>query len=934
MAKLYPPKIEGRLPAFYDNLLIIPFEMNRAVSVSQVSAMRVKIKTVQSNKTILTKSTEFTLNEISCEFTDEEVKKFIIGQFYKVQIAYVNGTEEGYYSTVGVVKYTAKPEVIIADLTAYAKNFSYPAYVGVYRQEKDYSEKVYSYNFKLWNNEDVLIKDTGEQIHAYTGDTLVNESSDVFNYPVEIKEGEKFKIQYTITTTNGMVISSPKYKITKYPSIDCSLNSFCDLKASVNDEDGYIELTFSKKEGANARTVAGHFALLRREKRSNIWDTIYKFDIFNTYPWKWKWKDFTACQGVEYVYAIQQYNNYGLYSEKMLSNSISTAFEHAYLFDGERQLKIKFNPKVSSFKTTVLESKMDTLGSKYPYFFRNGMVEYKEFPISGLISHFSDESGLFMENDFTNNNYRNGHETPLDKVRTTNLTDDNILFEREFKLEVLDWLNNGKPKFFKSAVEGNYIVRLMNVSLTPTDALGRMLHTFNCTAYELAEINYENLLKYKFININNIADKLYKYWVTVHVDENYIANNLETNKQEGVTKNIIKNGRKAVEIYVRGAMPGDKMSIQYLKSSTGIWRTIYFGATGEYRIDNAEEIAGIYLYKANKGKDITVTYGFFEEMVNTMNHIEKFDVYEVPAQQIYGSEMLYETKPVYYSKLGHVYLPFELIDNFKTVDIAHDVFEYLSDIKKQRVQYVDYIQVKKRPIQFVFTKQNNIKTKNGIVDLEENDLYLSPYLDKEANKIQKESLMEDVLYKIYKTDVVNYNEEVDRHIDDFISLLLQNGECLYLDGKTQKLISENNYSTCVHFAYSSENDSYIDLNKTEIFRISQIKLEQLLLGTGVMAEMGYMQLVVKYDFEDDIIKRDSQKYNWQGHLDTYLYRTQHVNEIDPNYGDKDNGNIISEDLVQITANKVDEAYDALLIEVNKEIDKILEEGGYVENDFR
>jgi hypothetical protein len=43
-----------------------------------------------------------------------------------------------------------------------------------------------------------------------------------------------------------------------------------------------------------------------------------------------------------------------------------------FLFDGERQLKIRFNPKVSSFKEYIPEIKIDTIGSKYPYFFRNG----------------------------------------------------------------------------------------------------------------------------------------------------------------------------------------------------------------------------------------------------------------------------------------------------------------------------------------------------------------------------------------------------------------------------------------------------------------------------------------------------------------------------------------------------------------------------------
>jgi hypothetical protein len=57
-----------------------------------------------------------------------------------------------------------------------------------------------------------------------------------------------------------------------------------------------------------------------------------------------------------------------------------------FLFDGKKQLRIAFNPKVSSFKTTLQEAKIDTLGGKYPFFYRNGALAYKEFPISGLIS--------------------------------------------------------------------------------------------------------------------------------------------------------------------------------------------------------------------------------------------------------------------------------------------------------------------------------------------------------------------------------------------------------------------------------------------------------------------------------------------------------------------------------------------------------------------
>jgi hypothetical protein len=55
----------------------------------------------------------------------------------------------------------------------------------------------------------------------------------------------------------------------------------------------------------------------------------------------------------------------------------------------------------------------------------------------------------------------------------------------------LDWLNNGKTKLLKTTAEGNYLVRLLNVSLQPTDSLGRMLHTFNATAIEIEDNEFE-----------------------------------------------------------------------------------------------------------------------------------------------------------------------------------------------------------------------------------------------------------------------------------------------------------------------------------------------------------------------------------------------------------------------------------------------------------
>ena len=69
---------------------------------------------------------------------------------------------------------------------------------------------------------------------------------------------------------------------------------------------------------------------------------------------------------------------------------------------------------------------------------------------------------------------------------------------------------------FRSPGEGNYIVRLLNATMAPVDPTGRMLHTFTCSAYEIAESSYENLDKYNFIQIEQTSEKQLR-WETIEL---------------------------------------------------------------------------------------------------------------------------------------------------------------------------------------------------------------------------------------------------------------------------------------------------------------------------------------------------------------------------------------------------------------------------------
>jgi len=144
------------------------------------------------------------------------------------------------------------------------------------------------------------------------------------------------------------------------------------------------------------------------------------------------------------------------------------------------------------------------------------------------VSLIGDENELFLSGLYKPEEKRSRTIDPQKKkfaAARTQLTTDNFKKERDFKLEVLEWLHNGRPKLFRSPGEGNYIVRLMNISMSPNDTLSRMLHTFTSTAYEIDNYTFANLKDYGFLNI---AEKV-----------NYGIKNVSLNINDTVNNEII-----------------------------------------------------------------------------------------------------------------------------------------------------------------------------------------------------------------------------------------------------------------------------------------------------------------------------------------------------------------------------------------------------------
>lgn len=210
---------------------------------------------------------------------------------------------------------------------------------------------------------------------------------------------------------------------------------------------------------------------------------------------------------------------------------------------GKDDIQINFihNGQISGFNQIKKDSIIETIGGKFPFVVRNSALGYKQFQFNALITYVSDPTRslrgltyteLINKNDkdstdnfslssnATNNRANIRYEDFLlqgPEIYSTDVSyyltqsdngknyvgqqrymnrNDNYIIEKQFRKKIIEWLNDGNPKIFKSDTEGLFLVRVSNVSFDPVVELGRTLYTFSCTLTEIGDLTYENLVKY------------------------------------------------------------------------------------------------------------------------------------------------------------------------------------------------------------------------------------------------------------------------------------------------------------------------------------------------------------------------------------------------------------------------------------------------------
>jgi hypothetical protein len=183
----------------------------------------------------------------------------------------------------------------------------------------------------------------------------------------------------------------------------------------------------------------------------------------------------------------------------------------------------------------------------------------------------------------------------------------------------------------------------MNVSLSPINELGRVLHKFTSTAYEVAEFSYNNLLKF------NIVDNIYpttklNLWKTYNLsDYKYSEDETNFNNDIIIFANldiqINFSGDGLISFIAQDMMPGTILAIYPKSTKKGI--EIIIGATGSYSYpDDGLIIDHIIIYNnLNLLKQVGSLHCYYNSInynIDSFDSLTETSLISVPIKQFIG----------------------------------------------------------------------------------------------------------------------------------------------------------------------------------------------------------------------------------------------------------------------------------------------------------
>lgn len=433
---------------------------------------------------------------------------------------------------------------------------------------------------KRLNERGVPMEEEEEELESYKlyfykkdsdgGESLVFESEEVFtgvynpneiNYQLffGLEEGSRYKMKLVYTTKN-LYVGTEVFSFLVLDLGGVGLDGATVVTAPYT-ELGCIGVTVTATE-----RYLGNLTIRRTSNKSNftLWEDVYHYQSRPSTPINFEWRDYYVESGVWYKYCVQKRDVRGSRGLSTESEKIEALFLEDMFISGRnnQHLRIQFNPQISSYSQVKLDSVTQTLGGKYPFIKRNADVGYKQFTISGLISHFMNADDCFTSmqglREYVNPFSREDQYTnPYADMGINDYND--FALEKEFRSRVEEFLYDGEVKMFRSLPEGSMLVRLTNISLTPNQTLGRMIYSFSATVTEIDDWTFENIEKYKLYSRGELmkVEDVNLKTVQVSIDDFNTDTNLVTEIK------IKEESQQENESYLKEVGKIDSLDIEF-----------------------------------------------------------------------------------------------------------------------------------------------------------------------------------------------------------------------------------------------------------------------------------------------------------------------------------------------------------------------------------
>ena len=868
---LYPPIVATYMPAFIRTQSCkIYFSLSMYNSYEDIKNVQVIISNQNTNISALKTSiypagikiTNLNIDSsidgddkyyITISPNDLEGGVFELNQFYKVQLRFTSinaanitdsqkiaswlSNNEAYFSewsTVCLIKGIQQPSIYIKGFEDTSNNeetvFTTQVvdFVGsLYYSANSNIEKevLKSYSITLYNELDLETPLTESGI-IYTNQYNPNEINYTFKYGLEDGISYVAVLEYT---TNNLYTETKTYKFTIMQYGIDKLNA--DIEASADQEEGRIKIDIIAKD---TEKFTGNLTIRRTSSESDftIWEDVHTVTLTTGQELNYTWYDSTVQSGVWYRYCAQKRNSRGdrgIIIE--IRHPVMVVLDDMFLTRHNCQLKLKFDPQVNSFRHTISESRTETLGGKYPFIRRNGNMNYRQFPISGLITHFCDENGLFTNKDKV---YGTSRELFDSFNETNNITDyQDYIYERNFREKVMDFLYDNTVKLFRSTTEGNILVKLMDISLTPNQTLGRMIYSFSATAYEIDEANIDNYNKYGIQETGTYNSYIqYSYDKLGQLQGTY----------SGSQKNLLT---LIQEKYAQMANAGFKNVVNYLK-----WVKIEFESEPYLIRDNGN--GGIVPLTTNSGytPDENTAVGYIMYINNEPVIVSKNGYYELKDEDTKVTSIWFPrsttvtvdfvcllsevedtsnlaNKIYYYRKVGQYWGTFDVKDS-----ISRQIYlKYLIDYKAyyQRLVSVNGVSIEAEPGTVVYVKDSSDTDLNrhvigetGFLELYDDDatiegLYFCGIHMTETEDIDRDELR---FNEFIETGIkVDAFEDIENPIPNGVYWIAshaidpqeydEKNDLLYVTQSDVELVADNIYALLLERIFEENKNRYI-----------------------------------------------------------------------------------------------------------------------------